>query len=603
MIRVRRFLLVLLVASSAAVSQAADAPSDTDLAGITYFAPVCPFYYRMMGPDGELREFQQVDETSFKAPRGWSAEIDDGKVVVRAPGHRRYTFSNGRLVTYQRGKAKYAITYPFEPSYAGRPASLWGIEPEQMNQEKMQKRLDRLTDIWSMTGRFSLWFRSPNVAAAFLAGFALLGAALFLGCGKAGLAIGLVMMLASLAGLALTGSRGGMVAFLAGFAVLALAAFLRRAAHPVGRRILVLLGCLVLAGVFAVATQGTKRFTKGLARAIEGRGEGRDRSSLFVAGARMMVDAPDGWGVRNAGPAYSHWYQSMGGDTWQMTLVSDHLTHLAGYGWFGRWLWIFGWFSALALLWKFARRGLGSAGVAVWTSLFVAALFNVMLSQVAVWALPAALFGLFAWRLCRGEWREWRGYLKWLGIAAVASVVAVAALYGVCHAAGPSSPRIRHDGGVVFVGEGEPAVWIVDDGETLGGIYTQNLIRRHYLDLGDAKSVPACAYCRSLADVPAKGVGRLVLPGRQGERFLDLYRQGRAPRAREIAFVSPTFAPKSIPQGLFASAGVGVLLGEFAARYVDVYGEGPHPRPLVTIVEGAELYIPDWTSYVIGGAR
>ena len=93
-----------------------------------------------------------------------------------------------------------------------------------------------------------------------------------------------------------------------------------------------------------------------------------------------------------------------------------------------------------------------------------------------------------------------------------------------------------------------------------------------------------------------------MLPGRQGERFLELYRKGRAPAAREIAFVSPPFAPKSIPQTLFASAGVGVLLGEFAARYVDVYGEGPHPK-WVTIVKGAELYIPDWTHYVIGGNR
>lgn len=598
----RRTLCILFLLASAVALQAADAPSETDLAGITYFAPVCPFYYRMMGPDGELREFQQVDEESFKAPRGWSAEIDDGKVVVRAPGHRRYTFSNGRLVTYQRGKAKYAITYPFEPSYAGRPASLWAIEPEQMNQEKMQKRLDRLTDIWSMTGRFSLWFRSPNAAAAFLAGFALLGAALFLECGKVGLAVGLLTMLASLAGLALTGSRGGILAFLAGFAVLLVAVFLRRSVRPVGRRVLVLVGCIVLAGVFAVATQGTKRFTKSLVRAVEGRGEGRDRSALFVEGARMMVDAPGGWGVRGAGPAYSHWYQSMGGDTWQMSLVSDHLTHLVGYGWFGRWLWMFGWFAALALLWKFARRGLGAAGVAVWTSLFVAALFNVMLSLFSVWALPAALVGLFAWRMCRGEWREWRGYLKWLGIAAAASVVAVAALYAVCRAVGPSSPRIRHEGGVVIVGEGEPAVWIVDDGETLGGIYTQNLIRRHYIARGEGKPVPACAYCRSLADVPASGVGRLVLPGRQGERFLALYRNGRAPAAREIAFVSPTFAPGAIPQTLFASTGVGVLLGEFAARYVDVYGAGPHPK-WVTVVKGAELYIPGWTDYVIGGGR
>ena len=599
----RRLCVFLLLATSAGVLPAADAPSETDLAGITYFAPVCPFYYRMMGPDGELREFQQIDETSFKSPRGWSAEIDDGKVVVRAPDHRRYTYSDGRLVTYQRGKAKHAITYPFEPSYAGKPASLWAIEPEQMNREKMQKRLDRLTDIWSMTGRFSLWFRSPNAAAAFLAGTALLGAALFLECSTVGLVVGLVTLLASLAGLALTGSRGGMLAFLAGFAVLLLATLLRKAARPVGRRMLVLLGCLVLAGAFAVAMQGSKRFTKGFVRAIEGRGEGRDRSSLFLAGARMMVDAPDGWGVRNAGPAYSHWYQSMGGDTWQMSLVSDHLTHLVGYGWVGRWFWMFGWFAALALFWKFARRGFGAAGVAVWTSLFVAALFNVMLSQTALWALPAVLAGLFAWRLCRGEWREWRGYLRWLGIAAVASVVAVAALYAVCRAVGPSSPRIRHNGRIVVVGEGEPSVWIVDDGETLGGIYTQNLIRRHYITRGEAnRSLPACAYCRSLADVPARGAGRLVLPGRQGERFLELYRQGRAPVAREIAFVSPPFAPKSIPQTLFASAGVGVLLGEFAARYVDVYGEGPHPK-WVTVVKGAELYIPDWTHYVIGGDR
>ena len=49
-------------------------------------------------------------------------------------------------------------------------------------------------------------------------------------------------------------------------------------------------------------------------------------------------------------------------------------------------------------------------------------------------------------------------------------------------------------------------------------------------------------------------------------------------------------------------AGVGVLLGEFAARYVDVYGEGPHPK-WVTMVKGAELYIPGWTDYVIGGGR
>ena len=87
-------LCFLFVASSAVVSMAADEPSETDLAGITYFAPVCPFYYRMMGPDGELREFRQLDEWDFSGPRGWSAETVDGKVVVRAPGHRRFTYAS-----------------------------------------------------------------------------------------------------------------------------------------------------------------------------------------------------------------------------------------------------------------------------------------------------------------------------------------------------------------------------------------------------------------------------------------------------------------------------------------------------------------------------
>ena len=597
----RRLCCMLLMVSSAAVLPAADAPSETDLAAITYFAPVCPFYYRMMGPDGELREFQQLDGRFFKAPRGWSAEIVDGNVEVCAPGHRRFTYADGRLVFYQKGRKRHSISYPFEPAYAGRPASLWGIEPSQMDREMMQKRLDKLTDIWSMTGRFSLWFRSPNVAAAFLAGVALVGAALFLSGGAVCLSLGLAAMLASLAGLAMTGSRGGMIAFLAGFAVLLAASFLRKAGRPAWRRVAVLLGCLVLAGVFAVATQGSRRFTKGLVRAIEGRGEGRDRSSLFVAGARMMADAPDGWGVRGAGPAYSHWYQSMGGDTWQMTLVSDHLTHLVGYGRAGRFLWVFGWFAAFALLWRFARRGFSAAGVAVWVSLFVAALFNVMLSQPAVWALPAFFAGLFAWRLCRGEWREWRGYLKWLGFGAVASVVAIIALYAVCTAVEPSSPRIRHCGGAVTVGDGEPSVWIVDDGETLGGLYAQNLIRRHYMTAPASNAPPASVYCRSLADVPER-VGRLVLAGRQGERFLAMCRAGRAPVAREIVFVSPPFGPGAVPGELLAATRVGMLLGEFAARYVDVYGEGPLPK-WVTLVKGAELYIPDWTAYAIGGGR
>lgn len=598
----RRFGLIAVLMASVAAFAAADAPSEAELVGITYFAPVCPFYYRMMGPDGALREFQFVDGRNFKGPKGWSAEVVGNRISVAGPRKRRYTFLNGRLESFHDGKTLRKITYPVEPVYGGKPASLWGIEPDQMNQEKMQAQLDRLTDIWSMTGRFALWFRSPNAAAALLAILALVGMSLFLAGGWVRLVSGLAVLLPSLAGLALTSSRGGILAFLAGACILAFFAWRGRARCPFWwRRLAVLALCLVLAAVFAVVTQGTGRFTRDLAKSIRGRGEGRDRSALFCAGARMMADAPDGWGRGQAGPAYSHWYQSMGGDTWQMTLVSDQLTHLVERNWVGRWTWIFGWIAVLALLWKFALRGFGAWGVAVWISLLVASMLNVMLYQKELWVVPLAALGLFAWRLARGEWRAWRGYLVWLGLGLAASVVLTGALYAACAWIRPAEPNIRHDGERIVVGTGSPRVWIVDDGEVLGGIYTQNLIRRHYLGTGESAAIPASVYCRRLSAVPEK-VERLVLAGRQGGTYLDLLKRGKAPQAREVVFLSPPFGPSSVPDMLLARSLVAMLLGEFAARYVDVYGEGPYPA-WVTVVKGAELFIPNWTGYVIGGRR
>ena len=80
------------------------------------------------------------------------------------------------------------------------------------------------------------------------------------------------------------------------------------------------------------------------------------------------------------------------------------------------------------------------------------------------------------------------------------------------------------------------------------------------------------------------------------------YRRIR-PLARGAGVRVRVVSQKGLPEWLSRYRDrVGVLLGEFAARYVDVYGEGPHPK-WVTVVKGAELYIPDWTHYVIGGDR
>lgn len=594
----RRFCLLFPLLLSAPFLPAAEGPTETDLAGITYFAPICPFYYRMMGPDGQLREFKQTGKRSFHSPPGWMARTAGDRVVVEDPELRRYVFKDGRLAVYENEGGRHAITYPVEPCYGGQPPSLWGLDPAEVDRKSLQRQFERKTDIWRMTNRFTMGFRSPNAAGGLLACLALVGVSLFLGVGKIRIALGALASIAALVGLVMTGSRGGLVAFSVGFVALLALSFLRRAVQPVGRRILVLLVCLAVAAGAVLAWKGTGFLTRSLAGGAAGRGEGSDRISIVSSAFRMMADAPGGWGVRNAGPAYSNWYQPMGGNTWQLTLVSDQLTRLVGYSWLGRGLWIFGWLAVLSLFWTFARRGFGMGGVAVWLALAVASSFNMMLSEFALWILPIAYGAWFVLRMVRGEFRAVRAYARSLAVAVGASALALGVLFVVCTCVSPSKPRIRSVGDAVIIGSGNPEICIVDDGETLGGIYAQNLLRRHYIGHPQA---PAAAYCRNLASVPV-GCRRLVLAGRQGKNYLTLLEHGVAPSARELAFVSPPFAPKDVPQALVNRSGVGMLLGEFAARYVDVYGEGPHPN-WVTLVKGAELYIPDWTDYVIGRGR
>lgn len=594
----RKLFLSIFILTSAAILSAADAPSETDLAGITYFAPICPFYFRMMGPDGQLREFKQMGKRTFHAPVGWSAKAAGDKVIVEDPEARRYIFKNGRLAVYENEGGRHAISYPIEPCYGGRPPSLWGVEPEEANQKSLKRQFARKTNIWRGTGRFLMGFQSPNAAGGLLACLALVGVSLFLGSGKVRIALGVFVSVAALVGLVMTGSRGGLIAFGMGFVALLVLAFLRRAVQPAGRRILVLLACLAVAAGAVLAWKGTGTLTRSLAGGAAGRGEGSDRISIVSASLRMMADAPGGWGVRNAGPAYSNWYQPMGGNTWQLTLVSDQLTRLVGYGWLGRGVWIFGWLAVLSLLWTFARRGCGDAGFAVVLALAVASGFNMMLAEQALWTLPLLYGGWFVFRMVRGEFRAWRAYVKSLAAAVGASAVLLGALFAVCTGVSPSEPRVRYADGAVTIGAGKPEVCVVDDGEVLGGIYAENLLRRHYIRHPQA---PAAVYCRSLGRVPA-GCRRLVLAGRQAKNYLTLLECGMAPSVGELAFVSPPFAPKDLPQASLANVNVGILLGEFAARYVDVYGEGPHPA-WVTLVKGAELYIPDWPEYVIGRGR
>ena len=155
-------------------------------------------------------------------------------------------------------------------------------------------------------------------------------------------------------------------------------------------------------------------------------------------------------------------------------------------------------------------------------------------------------------------------------------------------------PSIRVAGNRVLVNGEKPKVWVVDDEESLGWVMASKDIRAFYQAEPQAR---ALGYVRSLGDVP-KHVKRLVLAGKKCGEYIEAWKQGRASSAEEILLLSPGIAPTAIPPRLRATSRVGMVVGEFALRYHDVYGGGTLPKWVAT-VPGAEVYLPGWVSLAV----
>lgn len=569
--------------------------SDLERVGGTYFAPSFPGVCRMMGSDGVMREFSSEDARTFFGPPGWKATVSGETASVEhdlggKAGKEVFRYSSGTLSEYEVGGKRYRFRFDTIPALGGRPLP---ILPEEGEVEPADSSD---VDIWASSSRLRLWFASPNAAGVLLAGLALVGAAVFfLAAGKA-MWLGLAFMLLMLGGLVLTQSRGGMVAFAVGLTPEILALLLRSGWRAFRSRILPLIACLLLGGAGVAVTQGTGRYTADVRKELHSNADG-NRIELWKTSLRMMRDAPRGWGDMHVGLAYDIWYRPLAHRRWLASLINDHLTVMTSMGWTGRWLWVSGWFAlVLVLLRHSLRRGLLPMVPAVWLAFGVAAWFNTMMAAWSLWILPVVLTGWWTWAV--RPWRNWRSSIWPLAASGGMGFVVCLFLFWAGNRLPDAKPSVRTDGRCVLLNGDTPRLWVVDDRETLEALTAGIRIRTLY----EQKPIlPSMGYAVRLADVP-KSVDRLVLAGRSGSDYLAALAAGMAPKARELVFLSPPFGPDRVPQDLLANGGVRMLIGELAARYVDVYGEGPYPS-WVTLVKGAELYLPNWPAYVFGNRR
>lgn len=559
-----------------------------------YFAPENQLIFKLVDASGAVREF----ERDFSRPGhlrsvgDWDGELlPEGQVVLRSWRQGKvesaYRFERGRLVESEIGgvRKSYDRTAPHRlpqgviPPLAPVDDAVSAARAAEFSRQEMAGK-------WNGTGRLSFPFANPNQSSALYVEVALVALAAFVffaGWWKR--AVALSLFAASVLCVLWCGSRGGMLGLLAGLAVL----FAGRFSSVVRARafwICLVASALLVAGWLLAF--GTGDLMRGFTHGGGVSWSNAIRLDMWKASPQMMAAAPGGWGFCGAGRAYLDWFQPLSVFCLTGSLMNDHLTWLVSFGTCGRVAYLFA-FVLIVLI------GLRETFVchrpfflSVWSAFAVMAWFNPVFDEWTLWVVPV-LSLLAAWNSARPL------RLKQFGLlAGVAFVTAVLVLWAIVSWVGASRqvPSIAVEGNRVLINGRSPRTWVVDDCRgALGGLLVGKDIRDYYSAVPHAGSI---GYVRSIDDLPASGVERLVLAGKAGNDWLMRLSEDESARTRlpkSVLFISPPFPPSAIPEGVRMTCRPEILVGEFAAAYDPEYGR---PTKGVTVAEGMELYVMMW---------
>ena len=594
----RRFFCIACAVFASGAFGAAGGSADFDAQGEArrfsqmYFAPMDGLnFFRLYAPGTGIVEFRRNWHTRGidgaggwrAAETGWRAVETNGEISVQEPGSRAlYRFRGGRpssMVFLDGARQKqFVMQFEDEPVVHGEIPTLWDGAEDDAREEVAKKWQDRL----------KLFYENPNHAAVFLAELALLGLFAFLyGSRKVVIAGGAAGCAAAAYFLVKTAGRGGVLGLALGALLLLGFRFFRRGGKVRTAVVSALAVAVVVVFCFGTGGLGWRLSAKTVFDASTS-----SRLEKWRHVPRMMVDSPHGWGATPAGRAYMDWYQPLESFAVTPTLDSDHLTYMTGLGWFGRFAWAGIWLAVLFVLFRFAAGGGAPLPLAVFSTLGLAAMFNPLLHEWTLWLVPVASLWPF---VASRPWKAPRRYAVPAVLAAVASLSVCAGFYFV----GREPARravlpVFADGRRVCVCSHEPDIWFADDRDTLGYVNAPKEIRYFYLAHPQAR---ALGYVQKLADVPPQ-VRRLAVAGSLCSEYVKLWQEGNAPKAEELIFLSPGMPIDAVPGDLRKSCKFAFVVGEFAARYEDVYGRLDGSNEVVQL-KGAEVYLPGWVGYIV----
>ncbi|MFZ4775612.1 MAG: O-antigen ligase family protein [Terrimicrobiaceae bacterium] len=417
--------------------------------------------------------------------------------------------------------------------------------------------------------RLDWGFGNPNRTATLIASLmiAAWGFSLFRRWGF-WLALGLFMLLGFC--LVQTFSRGGLVGLLAGSAALL---FFADRPWPRVRWISVLAALILLSG-YAVTLSAADRY----ASSWKGDPSVTNRMELWKSVPKMIVDAPQGWGLGHAQEAYMQWYQSPEREERFLNLVSLHFTLLAELNWPLRAAYLLLWAFGFFLTWPGKGLRILAVPFGVWTATFFAGIFtHFSTSWPLYFPALAALLVAIGVRIAKCRWPERRVLL-----GVLASVfVALGLIY--CVGRLPASPVIQTTASGIILGEGQPEAWVFVDQAVVGNSYGKTL-RRYMASLVDC---PSIGIATDLGKIPVQAT--VVLCGNIPSDLGNL-----APR--RLILLNTSLTPRDLE--MTPEAGKHIIFGEFSKSPARQAWKGD-----VQIVSGAGDFLPTWPKLVFEHLR
>ncbi len=382
-----------------------------------------------------------------------------------------------------------------------------------------------------------------------------------------------------------TYSRGGLAALIVGLTIICL--FMQRFWSRI--QLSFIFFSFIILVCFAFYVKAASRYSQVLGQedlSIS------NRLEIWRVAPRMMLDAPQGWGIGKSGDAYIQWYQPMDRLEQYRTLVNSHLTWLVEMSWLGRILYIQAWILVLLFLrpCPSSTSNWFCIPFGVWVAFAIGAFFSSVAESVWLWIIPICL--LLTVLITRFHQKRWPPLYRLKISILVGLLIFISLLI------------IGYFTSQTFVIQGSPSMvqislgpkntkpelfWIIDPDYKIVGKYYGHSIRTA-IHSGELSSV---GIVNSFRDVHISDFDTVVMMG-------DVV-QNYPTTPSKLVVLNPRGTPAKISTSSLSTGSFKVVWGEFRQNSDlptwEVWAKNFKGGEFYE-AQGAAEYIPNWIDYI-----